>query len=453
MINRPTVSPPHQGGPLTPAPAVPQHPRRPGIARHPRMLLLQGVFSALAVLLAQQACAGVAMLQPTKRYDASKPLVLTLLFGDDDAGGNYDIPDTLKISASADMTAPVQLTLKREGGGASSLHLAKGEYRKVSYAGALPPTLRGMVRIEPVDYDASAVMVTMVRPDAAIGALPDTPAVAGDGAPAGAGNGSAAMAAGAAADAPAVKAPPAAVDLLNASRISFKDPTYFIIGNSGRDFSAKFQLSFKYRIFQPDDPRSRGLIDNLYLGYTQFSIWDLQAPSSPFRDTNYRPSLYYFLPDLGVANSVVSRMSVAAGLEHESNGQDGAKSRGLNIAFVEPSVSFGKLDDYHFTVAPKIYGYLGPLSDNRDIADYRGNVDLKLSFGKPDGVAFSTLLRKGRNSNAGSADSQLSYPLSQLIPGTAGYLFANYFYGYGESLLTYNQKITPQFRIGFSLSR
>jgi outer membrane phospholipase A len=426
------------------------NPRRPRAILHTS--LVRTVFSTVVALFAHQACAGVSMLQPTKRYDASKPLVLTLLFGDDDSAGNYQIPDTLKISASADMTAPVQLVLQREGKGASRLDLAQGEYRKVSYSGVLPASLRGMVRIEPVDYDASAVMVTLVRPNAAIGALPDAPAAPGDSTAAGA-DSAAAITASAGANAPAVAAPPAAVDLLNAYRISFKDPTYFIVGNSGRDFSAKFQLSFKYRVFQPDDPRSRGLIDNLYLGYTQFSIWDLQAPSSPFRDTNYRPSLFYFLPDLGVANSVISRMSVATGLEHESNGQDGAKSRGLNIAFVEPSVSFGKLDDYHFTVAPKVYAYLGPLSDNRDIADYRGNVDLKLSFGKPDGVAFSTLLRKGHSSNAGSADSQLSYPLSRLIPGTAGYLFANYFYGYGESLLTYNQKITPQFRIGFSLSR
>lgn len=140
---------------------------------------------------------------------------------------------------------------------------------------------------------------------------------------------------------------------------------YFIIGNSGRDLSAKFQLSFKYLVIQPDDPRSRGLIDDLYFGHTQFSIWDLQAPSSPFRGTNYRPSLYYFLPDMGIANNVISRVSVATGLEHESNDQDGAKSHVLNIAFIEPRVSFGKLDDYHFTVAPKMYAYLGPLSATR----------------------------------------------------------------------------------------
>ncbi|HEY4072622.1 MAG TPA: phospholipase A [Herbaspirillum sp.] len=402
------------------------------------------MLGAAAVLFAHQACAGVAVLQPAKRYDASKPLVLTLLFGDDDNGDQYQIPDTVKVSASADMTAPVQLMLKRTDSGPSAIKLAKGEYRKVAYAGTLPPSLRGIVRIEPVDYDASAILVTLVRPNPALGALPEAGA---------ADNAGSASTITAGANAPPVDAPPVAVDLLNASRISFKDPTYFIIGNSGHDVSAKFQLSFKYRIFQPDDPRSRGLIDNLYFGYTQFSIWDLQAPSSPFRDTNYRPSLFYFLPDLGVANRFISRMSLATGLEHESNGQDGAKSRSLNIAFVEPSVSFGNLNDYHLTVAPKIYAYLGPMTDNPDIADYRGNVDLKISFGKPDGIGFSTQLRKGRHGNAGSADNQLSYPLSRLIPGTAGYLFANYFYGYGESLLNYNEKVTPQFRMGFSLSR
>jgi outer membrane phospholipase A len=445
MKTRPTVSPQHPGYTNTLTARV-LHILAFADTRTLRTVVSRSIIGAAAALFAHQACAGVALLQPAKRYDASKPLVLTLLFGDDDRGDQYQIPDTVKVSASADMTAPVQLILKRTDSGASTIRLAKGEYRKVAYAGTLPPSLRGIVRIEPVDYDASAILVTLVRPNPALGALPE----AGDGA---ANNAGSASTITAGANAPPVDAPPVAVDLLNASRISFKDPTYFIVGNSGHDVSAKFQLSFKYRIFQPDDPRSRGLIDNLYFGYTQFSIWDLQAPSSPFRDTNYRPSLFYFLPDLGVTNSFISRMSLATGLEHESNGQDGAKSRSLNIAFVEPSVSFGNLNDYHLTVAPKIYAYLGPMTDNPDIADYRGNVDLKISFGKPDGIGFSTQLRKGRHGNAGSADNQLSYPLSRLIPGTAGYLFADYFYGYGESLLNYNEKVTPQFRMGFSLSR
>ncbi|THA38088.1 phospholipase, partial [Streptomyces sp. A1136] len=141
------------------------------------------------------------------------------------------------------------------------------------------------------------------------------------------------------------------------------------------------------------------------------------------------------------------------GLEHESNGRDGAQSRGINTFFVEPTFTFGNLNDYQLRVSPKVYTYLGPSSDNPDIGQYRGHADLKLAVGKPDGVEFSTTLRKGTRSSSGSADSTLSYPLAKLVPGMAGYLMASYFYGYGESLLTYNQKSTPQFRIGYALWR
>ncbi|MGC8000947.1 phospholipase A, partial [Salmonella enterica] len=82
----------------------------------------------------------------------------------------------------------------------------------------------------------------------------------------------------------------AAEDILsNSRRLSFNEPMYFTVGHNNGDTNARFQLSFKFRVFVPDDPRSRGLLDNLYLGYTQFSLWDLSAPSAPFRDTSYRP--------------------------------------------------------------------------------------------------------------------------------------------------------------------
>ncbi|MFX5595319.1 phospholipase A, partial [Acinetobacter baumannii] len=77
---------------------------------------------------------------------------------------------------------------------------------------------------------------------------------------------------------------------------------------------------------------------------------------------------------------------IATGLEHESNGRDGTASRSINTYFIEPTFNFGNLNDYHFKVAPKVYAYLGPTSDNQDIADYRGHLDLKLAYGKPDGL-------------------------------------------------------------------
>ncbi|MBB5391904.1 phospholipase A [Herbaspirillum sp. SJZ130] len=387
------------------------------------------------------------MVQPPKQVDASKPLELTLLVSQDDEDEHtYQVPGTIMVSASADMIAPMQIPLAREAGnnsndssaGQTSLTLKKGEFRKIRYRGMLPERLRGMVRIEPIGIDASPALVMVIRPAPGQPPLAPVPALA-DAAPM------------PGADNPA--GAPAALDLLNSTRLSFNEPIYFVAGNSGDNASAKFQLSFKFRLFMPEDPRSRGLLDNLYFGYTQFSLWDLSAPSAPFRDTNYRPSLFYYLPDTGLGNGFVSRVALATGLEHESNGRDGVESRSVNTYFIQPTFSFGNLNDYHLTVSPKAYASLGPTSDNPDLGDYRGHVDLKLAYGKPDGWKFATTLRKGQRGNHGSADTQISYPLSRLIPGTAGFLVASYFYGYGESLLTYNQKEHPQFRIGYALWR
>jgi len=421
------------------------HACQPQLPQRLRQLLL--VTGALT--LTQTAVAGISLLQPPKIIDGNKPFVLTLMVSEEDHDSQaYALPDNLVVAASADMTAPVQLHLQRVAGTPAQFTLQRGQFRKVTYSGELPRYLRGIVRIETVGIDASPVLVAVIRAKPGHEVIAAAPGV---------------IEAGAATPSASVITPgtnaspigvaPAAEDLINTPRLSFNEPMYFAAGDSGGNRNAKFQLSFKFHIFQPDDMRSRGLIDNLYFGYTQFSLWDLQSPSSPFRDTNYRPSLYYYLPDLGIHNSVLSRMSIATGVEHESNGRDGPQSRSLNMFFVQPTLTFGDLNDYQFRISPKVYTYIGSLSDNPDIGQYRGHTDLKLALGKPDGIEFATTLRKGTRSNTGSADSTLSYPIARLIPGTAGYLMASYFYGYGESLLTYNQKATPQFRIGYSLWR
>ena len=136
------------------------------------------------------------------------------------------------------------------------------------------------------------------------------------------------------------------------------------------------------------------MLENLYFGYTQFSLWDLSATRGPFRDTNYRPSLFYYLSDTGVQNRVIRRLSLAAGLEHESNGRDGDQSRSINTVFVKPTFYLGDMTNWHWSVSPKLYYYIEK-NDNSDIASYRGYMDLKLAYGKPDSWEFATTLRKG----------------------------------------------------------
>nr|WP_198981748.1 phospholipase A [Herbaspirillum sp. ASV7] len=422
----------------------------------PRLFALCAI--GLPLLACMPARAGISLVQPPKRVDASKPLELTLLVSQDDTPAHtYVLPRSLLVAVSADMIPPRQLALQRVDGD-DQITLEQGQFRKIRYRGTLPERLRGTVRIEPIGIDASPVLVAVVRPDPALGPLPaasglvEPPLADSSSQVAPVAPSATVLTPGA--DASPLESAPAAEDILsNNRRLSFNEPMYFTVGHGGGETNARFQLSFKFRLFVPEDPRSRSVLDNLYFGYTQFSLWDLSAPSAPFRDTSYRPSLFYYLPDLGIQNSVLSRVGIATGLEHESNGRDGPQSRSINTYFIQPTLNVGNLNDYHLTLAPKLYTYLGPTSDNPDIADYRGHLDLKLAYGKPDGAEVAALLRKGKLGGKGSVETRLSYPLSRLLPGTAGYLMMSYFYGYGESLLTYNQKDPAQLRIGYALWR
>lgn len=415
--------------------------------------LLSALAIAGAVTVPLTAQGAVSLLQPPRQIDGTRPLTLTLLVSADADTRRYAVPETLQVTASGDLAAPVRMELKRVGSGPSVLNLRPGENRTISYSAAWPAGLRGQVRLDVTGIDAAPVLISLNRaplpgeiapPVAAKPASPATessPAATPTETPpvtpiVAAGN---------------TPPPPAPADLRDAQRLSFNEPMYLMFG-AHDGANAKFQISFKYRIFEGEDPNSKSVLDNLYFAYTQFSLWDLAGDSRPFKDTNYRPSLYYYLSDTGVKNSLISRMSIATGFEHESNGRDGDDSRAVNTVFVKPTMYFGDQTDWHWRVAPKIYAYVGK-SDNEDIAHYRGYMDLNIAYGRPDSWELAATLRKGTRKGYGSVDTQLTYPLARLLPGTAGFLMAGFFYGYGESLLYYNQKTPWQFRIGYALSR
>ena len=62
--------------------------------------------------------------------------------------------------------------------------------------------------------------------------------------------------------------------------------------------------------------------------------------------------------------------------------------------------------------------------------------------------------RTSIRSRKGSAQLDLSYRLKRMLFSDAGgFLHFQYFNGYGESLLDYNQRRRPQFRVGVSIVR
>ena len=234
--------------------------------------------------------------------------------------------------------------------------------------------------------------------------------------------------------------------------LSAYEPAYFVMGsNSENGKDAKFQLSFKYRFFDPQGPIAQWspLLSNVYFTYTQTTVWDLGGDSSPFRDTSYKPGVFYrWLGD----GSNLWPEEYHVGLEHESNGQSGDESRSINIGYLRPIWHFDMANGRRLTFYPKIYNYLEK-SENEDINEYRGYVDWQMRYGREDGLIVNALYRQG---TGGYATGQLdfSYPLSERIfARTGAFAHLQLFSGYGETLVDYNRENDTQIRLGISLVR
>ena len=230
------------------------------------------------------------------------------------------------------------------------------------------------------------------------------------------------------------------------------EPLYFLYGWDPDN--VKFQISFKYRLIHPDGSlaQRRAWLADFYFAYTQTSFIDLDSPSDAFLDNSFKPEFMYSRKDLVKQPPAwLSRLGLEAGIQHQSNGDSGADSRSLNILYAKPIFKIGDLDAYHFTAAPKIWLYVGNISENPDIADYYGYFDLELKVGKIDGLELRSNWRQG--SEGGSLQVDLTCPLRILSFGNFnGYVQVQYFTGYGETLLLYNQK-DSQLRVGFAFYR
>ncbi len=239
--------------------------------------------------------------------------------------------------------------------------------------------------------------------------------------------------------------------------ISANEPVYFSFGGNWLgegDINAKFQFSLKYRILHPELAARPRWWEQIYLGYTQTSIWDWEASSAPFRDSAYRPSVFFERSQL--ANFQVlgsSLLGLRAGLEHESNGKSELDSRSINTVFLRPSFSFPATPKgYIWSISPKFYAYLEK-EDNPDIANYRGYTDLAVKLTNPTDWEVTTILRKGVKDSNASLQLDASFPLRGWLENLNGFLHLQYFNGYGETILDYDRKLPSQLRIGLIVVR
>ena len=203
-----------------------------------------------------------------------------------------------------------------------------------------------------------------------------------------------------------------------------------------KSVETKFQISLAKPLFYD----VFGLRESLVAAYTQTSWWQITKKSSPFRETNYQPEIFLtfaspkYLEQIGVKN-------LKFGLLHESNGRDGTNSRSWNRAYVQGDLVYGNL-----TISPRVWSVIGEKNDNKEILNYIGHGDLRLSYKLNDQI-FSLMLRNNLHfdkTNKGAAEISYMFPI--FSSGVYGYL--QYFTGYGESLIDYDRH-TDKVGLGF----
>lgn len=236
--------------------------------------------------------------------------------------------------------------------------------------------------------------------------------------------------------------------------LSVHRPMYFLLGvDPGLD-QTKFQFSFKYRLFNPKGflAETAPWMSGFHIAYTQRSIWDLKDDSKPFEDTSYMPELFYEISNIDLNIKRITTFGIQGGYEHESNGKSGDDSRSTNYLYLRPVLGIHLVDTFYLKVAPKIFTYVNNSENtNDDIMDYRGYFDLEVGIVDTEGLALNSHLWWA--DEGATVQLDLTYPMSRLLAQSVNlYLHAQYFSGYAETLLHYNER-HDAFRLGFSIVR
>ena len=366
--------------------------------------------------------------------DASRRVAVELIFLGGQGAGNYDLPASIPAELGIN-GQHVTVVLERQVQTPARVTLSPGGFVRGAYVLQLPAGAMGLATLSlparaaaSVAFDAGTPVAS--PPPTAIAAASETPS-------------------------PAVadEHVHGRHDSGNAfwDSISAYEPIYAVYG-PGTDTEARLQVSFKYQLFGKGGENGPGdsWLNNIQLGYTQRMYWDLRGQSSPFRNIDFRPEIFYLLPARRLSSGLA--LGGQAGVLHQSNGRDGAFSRSYNALYIQPTAEM-PVGHYKFSLGVRFQTYIGDLSDNPDIADYRGRTELFAEVGRDDGLRVSTVSRMSFQTGRAAINIEASYPLNRvMLPSLNLYLFGQAFIGYGENLLDYNIR-TTRFRIGIAIVR
>lgn len=198
----------------------------------------------------------------------------------------------------------------------------------------------------------------------------------------------------------------------------------------------KFQVSLRHRLY-------RNLLPYkvyVFLTYSQKSFWDIYRNSAPFSETNYNPTLGFG------RNFITGGRIGGIGMvqfEHESNGRDSIWSRSWNRITLTGIYHLSQ----NYAIQAKLWIPMIVSQYNKDITRYSGIGHLGGIYTNDDDRLSCSILmvkRGGWNFNA-NWQLQVAY---RLFRRDNQFLFLQFYNGYGESLIHYNN-FRRYVRIGF----
>lgn len=204
---------------------------------------------------------------------------------------------------------------------------------------------------------------------------------------------------------------------------------------TGHNSDVKFQLSISQRLTKSKLPFD----SYLFIQYTQKAFWDVFRESLPMRDLNFNPGI-------GLGHLIIRHNKYIGKaylmLEHESNGKDSIDSRSWNkITFSWALVLNDNWETQFKTWIPIIDG-----ENNKDILKYNGIFQFAVNCRTCNKrLQIGALITQRKAWFGFNTQLELSYKFNKR---ENQFFFIQYYNGYGENLLEYNQ-YKNMLRVGF----
>jgi phospholipase A1 len=196
------------------------------------------------------------------------------------------------------------------------------------------------------------------------------------------------------------------------------------------NFEAKFQISFKTKVIQS---AFFGLGD-IWIGYTQKAHWQVYNKkfSRAFRELNYEPEIIFNFP-LKTKLFTGNIRQVGFALNHQSNGKDLPLSRSWNRVIF--NIGY-ESNDWIVNVKPW-YRLKDTEDENPEITKYIGDMEVYVNYHYKKHEFYTIITHPLNSLQRGGIQLNYVFPIRGNIRAQA-----QFFHGYGETLLDYNHSQT-----------